>query len=71
MRHGGRDGQPTDCRDLSTFARSSRDGLIVTTSVLATVHREHIIALAARHRLPAIYPYRFYVLSGRLDLLRA
>jgi putative ABC transport system substrate-binding protein len=32
----------------------------------ATVHRDLIIALAAKHRLPAIYPYRYFVASGGL-----
>jgi hypothetical protein len=36
----------------------------VTTSTLAQVHREPIIALAARHRLPAVYPFRFFSTSG-------
>ena len=40
--------------------------MIVTVSAAATIHRELIIALAARHRLPAIYPYRFYVAAGGL-----
>ena len=33
---------------------------------LAVVHRELIVTLAARHRLPAIYPYRYFVTSGGL-----
>ena len=40
--------------------------MIVTVSAAATIHRELIITLAARHRLPAIYPYRFYVAAGGL-----
>jgi putative ABC transport system substrate-binding protein len=35
-------------------------------SAAATIHRELIITLAARHRLPTIYPYRFYVAAGGL-----
>ena len=42
-------------RAVATFARSSNGGLIVTASALAAVHRELIIALAARHKLPAVY----------------
>jgi putative tryptophan/tyrosine transport system substrate-binding protein len=51
---------------ITAFAHGSNGGLIVLTSGLATVHRQSIITLAARHRLPAIYPYRFYVASGGL-----
>jgi putative tryptophan/tyrosine transport system substrate-binding protein len=45
-------------RAVTAFARFSNGGLIVTGSVLAAVHRKLIIALAARDRLPAVYPYR-------------
>ena len=38
----------------------------MTTSTLAQVHRELIITLAARHRLPAVYPFRFFVTGGGL-----
>ena len=38
----------------------------MTASALASVHRELIITLAARHRLPSIYPYRYYVADGGL-----
>jgi putative ABC transport system substrate-binding protein len=53
-------------RGINAFARGSNDGLIVTTSALAQIHRTRIIALAAQHRLPAVYPYRFYVTTGGL-----
>jgi putative ABC transport system substrate-binding protein len=53
-------------RAVTTFARSSNDGLIVTTGALSTIHRELIIALAARHKLPAVYPARFFVTEGGL-----
>ena len=53
-------------RAVTAFARSSNDGLIVTASALATRHRDLIIALAARLRLPAVYPYRFFVTIGGL-----
>jgi putative ABC transport system substrate-binding protein len=53
-------------RAVTAFARSSNDGLIVTASALATRHRDLIIALAARLRLPAVYPYRFFVSIGGL-----
>jgi putative ABC transport system substrate-binding protein len=48
------------------FARGSNDGLIVTDSRFATIHRDLIITLAARHRLPAVYPFRFYATGGGL-----
>ena len=64
---------PVDVRDvgemehaITAFARGSNGGLIVTSSVLAQVHRELIITLAAQHKLPAVYPYRFFVASGGL-----
>jgi ABC-type uncharacterized transport system substrate-binding protein len=53
-------------RGVATFAGTSNGGLIVTADPAAIVHREAIITLAARHRLPAIYPYRFFVTSGGL-----
>jgi putative ABC transport system substrate-binding protein len=53
-------------RDVAAFARESKGGLIVTASSGATAHRELIIMLAARHRLPAVYPFRYYVTSGGL-----
>ena len=51
-------------RSLAVIARSSNDGLIVTASALATRHRDLIIALAARHRLPAVYASRYFVTGG-------
>jgi len=53
-------------RDIAAFARGSNGGLIVTASSAATIHRELIIMLAARHRLPAVYPFRNFVTSGGL-----
>jgi putative ABC transport system substrate-binding protein len=53
-------------RDLSEFARAPNSGLVVGVSTPATVQRQLIIALAARHKLPAIYPYRFFVDAGGL-----
>jgi putative ABC transport system substrate-binding protein len=53
-------------RDVTAFARGSNRGLIVTSSGLAAVHRQLIITLAARHRLPAIYSYRYFATSGGL-----
>jgi putative tryptophan/tyrosine transport system substrate-binding protein len=64
---------PIDVRDageieraVTAFARSPNDGLLVTGSALATVHRDLIVALAARHRLPAVYPFRLFVAGGGL-----
>ena len=51
---------------LTQFAHSGGGGLVVTASVLATRNRDLIIALAARHNLPAVYPERFYVAGGGL-----
>jgi putative tryptophan/tyrosine transport system substrate-binding protein len=53
-------------RDVAAFARSSNAGLIVTASTLAVVHRDLIVTLAARHKLPAVYPSRFFVAAGGL-----
>ena len=53
-------------RDVRWFARESDGGLIVTGSSAASVHRELIVMLAARHRLPAVYPFRDFVTSGGL-----
>ena len=53
-------------RAITAFARSSNGGLIVTGSALATVQRNLIIELAARHRLPAVYFERHFIASGGL-----
>src|SRR5450830_1889696 len=53
-------------RAVAAFARASNGGLIVTASPLAVVHRDLIVALAARHKLPAVYSNRFYVTGGGL-----
>ena len=64
---------PVDVRDaggieraVAAFAPGSNGGLIVTASAMGTVHRQLIIALAARHRLPAVYFNRAYVTAGGL-----
>jgi putative ABC transport system substrate-binding protein len=64
---------PVDARDskeiertVGTIARNANVGLIVTLSGSAIVHRKLLIALADRHRLPAIYPGRFFVKDGGL-----
>jgi putative ABC transport system substrate-binding protein len=53
-------------RAITAFAHSSKGGLIVTSSALAIVHRDLIVTLAARHRLPAVYGNRFFVTGGGL-----
>jgi putative ABC transport system substrate-binding protein len=53
-------------RAITAFERPGKGGLIVTTSASVLAHRNLIIALAARHKLPAIYYARFYVASGGL-----
>jgi putative ABC transport system substrate-binding protein len=65
--------RPVDVRDageieraVAAFAHASNGGLIVTASVAAVVHRDLIIGLAARHRLPAIYTQRVFVTNGGL-----
>jgi putative ABC transport system substrate-binding protein len=53
-------------RSLAVFARSANGGLIVVPGGSASFHRGLIVALAARHKLPAVYPGRHYVSSGGL-----
>jgi putative tryptophan/tyrosine transport system substrate-binding protein len=64
---------PIDVRDLgemeraiTAFAREPNGGLIVTGSQGAVIHRDLIILLASRHRLPNIQPFRYYPASGGL-----
>jgi ABC-type uncharacterized transport system substrate-binding protein len=52
--------------NVAEFARRGNGGLVVVPGALAVVHRELIITLAARHRLPAIYPYRYFITGGGL-----
>jgi putative ABC transport system substrate-binding protein len=51
---------------FSELARQSNTGLVVLPGPLTLSHRKQIIALAARSRLPAVYPYRYYVTDGGL-----
>src|SRR5262245_6519421 len=69
----GIDVQPIDVRDpaaiergIEAFASTANDGLVVTGSAPAGAHRNLIIALAARHRLPAVYPYNYHAKLGGL-----
>ena len=65
--------RPVDLHDtvgieqgIAAFAKGSNNGLIVTGSPSATLHRDLIISLAARHKLPAVYYERSYVPAGGL-----
>ena len=65
--------RPVDSRDagaiergITAFAREPNGGLLVPSSTLATIHRDLIIKLAARYKLPAVYPHRFFVMGGGL-----
>jgi putative tryptophan/tyrosine transport system substrate-binding protein len=53
-------------RAVRAFARSPNGGLIVTASPLALIHRELIATLAAQHRLPTVYSFRYFVAVGGL-----
>jgi len=53
-------------RAVAAFARMPNGGLIVLPDVSTVQHRDLIIALASRHRLPAIYPYRYFATGGGL-----
>jgi putative ABC transport system substrate-binding protein len=61
----GRDASEIE-RAIGAFARISNGGLIVTSSALAGIHRDLLVTLAARHKLPAVYPGRVSVVSGGL-----
>jgi len=52
-------------RNVTAFARSGGGGMIVTAGGTAP-HRKLFIGLAARHKLPAVYPYRYYAVDGGL-----
>jgi putative tryptophan/tyrosine transport system substrate-binding protein len=53
-------------RAVTAFANSANGGLISTASALSAIHRDLIITLAARHKLPAVYQERYYVAGGGL-----
>jgi putative ABC transport system substrate-binding protein len=53
-------------RDVSAFARATKSGLIVASSTSALVNRDLIVALASRHKLPAVYAQREFAAAGGL-----
>ena len=53
-------------RAVAAFAGTANSGLILTPSASVSVYRSLIITLAARHKLPAVYPYRDMVTAGGL-----
>jgi putative ABC transport system substrate-binding protein len=65
-------------RAIIAFAQQPNGALLVTPSAVTTRHRDLIITLAASHRLPVVYPYRYFVAEGglmsygveRIDLYR-
>jgi len=58
--------EPEIERAVAAFARTPNGGLIVTGSAATTRHRNLIVALAARHKLPAVYAERYFVTGGGL-----
>ena len=69
----GMEASPINVRDageieraITAFARSSNGGVVVTASPRASLHRNLIVTLAARHRLPAVYASRHFVEGGGL-----
>ena len=67
------DVSPIDARDtgeiergIEVFARQPKGGLIVTPSGASIKHRDLIITLASKHRLPAVYTFRYFVTGGGL-----
>ena len=53
-------------KEIESFAKTPNSVLIVLPSPVTVMHRELIISLAARHRVPAIYPYGYYTVNGGL-----
>jgi putative ABC transport system substrate-binding protein len=60
--HSARDIEPA----IAVFASAPNGSLIVLPSPLTSLHKDLIIALAMRHRLPAVYPFRFFAAAGGL-----
>ncbi len=63
---GGAENEADLDRAMETFARGPHGGLVVAFDAFNTVHRGRIIDLAARYRLPAVYPLRVFARSGGL-----
>jgi putative tryptophan/tyrosine transport system substrate-binding protein len=53
-------------RSIEAFAAGANGGLLILTTDITNTHREAIIALAAKHRLPAVYTYRYFAATGGL-----
>jgi putative ABC transport system substrate-binding protein len=53
-------------RGIEAFAAGANGGLLILTTDITNTHREAIIALAAKHRLPAVYTYRYFAATGGL-----
>jgi putative tryptophan/tyrosine transport system substrate-binding protein len=62
---GVRDGGEIE-QDIAGFARGSNGGLIVTVGPFVVNHPDVIVTSAARHKLPAVYPFRYFVSAGGL-----
>jgi putative tryptophan/tyrosine transport system substrate-binding protein len=62
---GVRDGGKIE-QDIAGFARGSNGGLIVTVGPFVVNHPDVIVTSAARHKLPAVYPFRYFVSAGGL-----
>jgi putative ABC transport system substrate-binding protein len=62
---GGRDAKDIE-QTVTEFAGGSNRGLITTGTTLSNSNSDLIISLAARHRLPAVYPFRFFITDGGL-----
>jgi putative ABC transport system substrate-binding protein len=53
-------------RVIEQLARESNSALLILPDTFTLTNRQSIVALAARHRLPAIYPFRYFVVIGGL-----
>jgi len=58
--------EPGEIERAIVAEHEANGGVIVTVSPLSTVNRDRIIALAARYKVPAVYPLRYFTLSGGL-----
>jgi putative ABC transport system substrate-binding protein len=62
---GARDAAEIE-QTIKSFLRPEHGGMIVTGSALGLAQRDMLVSLAARHRLPAVYPFRYFVSGGGL-----